>query len=179
MSLVDATALYREPDEDGTVALSLEINGRRRSVRVRPHHTLLEVLRDDLKVAGIREACGIGMCGACTVLLDGRPVSSCLLLAPLALGKSIITIEGVLGPDGELDAVQQAYVDHTAFQCSFCTPGFVLATRALLAENPAPTRAEIRDYLAGNVCRCGSYVKIEAAVLTAAARLAAARAGQA
>jgi aerobic-type carbon monoxide dehydrogenase small subunit (CoxS/CutS family) len=157
------------PDEDGTVRVELYVNGRRRPVRVKSQHTLLQVLRDDLRMAGVREACGVGMCGACTVLLDGRPVSSCLLLAPLAVGKSILTIEAVSHP---LSVIQQAYIDHTAFQCSFCTPGFVLMTHALLSENALPTSEEVREYLAGNLCRCGSYVKIEAAVLDAARRLA-------
>jgi len=175
MSLVDDTAVFGPADEDGAVRLVLQVNGERRSLRARPQHTLLQVLRDQLKLAGVREACGVGMCGACAILLDGQPVSSCLLLAPLAVGKSIVTIEGVGDPDGGLDLVQQAYLDHTAFQCSFCTPGFILATRALLAENPDPTLEDVREYLAGNLCRCGSYVKIEAAVLDAAERLAAAR----
>jgi aerobic-type carbon monoxide dehydrogenase small subunit (CoxS/CutS family) len=156
------------PDDDEAVHLALDVNGRARTLRVKSRHTLLQVLRDDLHLAGVREACGVGMCGACTVLLDGRPVSACLLLAPLAHGKHVVTIES---EDARLHVIQQAYIDHTAFQCSFCTPGFVLMTHALLTENPNPTSDEIRDYLAGNLCRCGSYVKIEAAVLDAAQRL--------
>ncbi|HLY66376.1 MAG TPA: (2Fe-2S)-binding protein, partial [Chloroflexota bacterium] len=117
----------------------------------------------------VREGCGIGMCGACTVLIDGKPVSSCLLLAPLAAGKEIITVEA-LGQE-KLHPIQQAFVDHTAFQCSYCTPGFILTTKALLEENPDPSPDEIKDYLAGNLCRCGSYVKILEAVLDAAQRL--------
>jgi aerobic-type carbon monoxide dehydrogenase small subunit (CoxS/CutS family) len=154
--------------EDEAIGLELKVNGRVRKARVKSRHTLLQVLRDDLRLAGVREACGVGMCGACTVLVNGRPVSSCLLLAPLATGKDIVTIES---EDARLRVIQQAYIDHTAFQCSFCTPGFVLMTHALLAENPHPTSFEVRDYLAGNVCRCGSYIKIEAAVLDAARRL--------
>jgi aerobic-type carbon monoxide dehydrogenase small subunit (CoxS/CutS family) len=160
-----------EPDDDGLVRVDLDVNGRWRRVSVKSQHTLLQVLRDDLHLAGVREACGVGMCGACTVLLDSRPVSSCLLLAPLAAGKSIETIEST---HPALEVIQQAYVDHTAFQCSYCTPGFVLMTHALLAENPHPSSDEVREYLAGNLCRCGSYIKIEAAVLDAARRLSSA-----
>ncbi len=165
-------AAARPVDEDGKLALSLRVNGQERRVRARAHHTLLQVLRDELGLFGAREGCGIGMCGACTVLVDGKPMSSCLLLAPLAEGKEILTVEGLEGPNGELDPIQQAYVDHTAFQCSYCTPGFILTTKALLAENPDPSIEEAREYLAGNLCRCGSYVKILDAVMDAKQRLA-------
>jgi carbon-monoxide dehydrogenase small subunit/isoquinoline 1-oxidoreductase alpha subunit/xanthine dehydrogenase YagT iron-sulfur-binding subunit len=148
----------------------LKVNGLERDVMVEPHHTLLDVLRRDFDLMGVREGCGIGMCGACTVLADGKPLSSCLLLAALAGGWELTTIEG-LSQNGELHPIQQAFVDHTAFQCSYCTPGFILSTLTLLAENPDPTAEEIRDYLSGNLCRCGSYVKILDAVLDAAQRL--------
>ena len=164
----------RPLDDEGKLRLELRVNGRVHRVRARAHHTLLEVLRDQLKLFGAREACGVGMCGACTVLLDGRPVSGCLMLAALAEGKDILTIEGLEGPDGELHLIQQVYIDHTAFQCSYCTPGFILSTKALLEEKPEATEAEVRDYLSGNLCRCGSYVKIMDAVLDARDRLAAA-----
>jgi aerobic-type carbon monoxide dehydrogenase small subunit (CoxS/CutS family) len=165
--------LEQPVDEDGKMTLTLRVNGRTQRVKARTHHTLLEVLRRELKLFGTREGCGVGMCGACTVLLDGKPVSGCLLLAPLAEGKEILTIEGLAGADGELHVIQQAYVDRTAFQCSYCTPGFILATRALLEENPTATEGEARDYLSGNLCRCGSYVKILEAVMDARDRLAA------
>ena len=127
------------------------------------------MLRKDFKLFSVREGCGIGMCGACTVLIDGKPISSCLLLAPLAAGKDITTVEA-LGQD-KLHPIQQAFVDNTAFQCSYCTPGFILTTKAFLEENPTPTADEVKEYLAGNLCRCGSYVKILDAVLDAAKRL--------
>jgi carbon-monoxide dehydrogenase small subunit/isoquinoline 1-oxidoreductase alpha subunit/xanthine dehydrogenase YagT iron-sulfur-binding subunit len=165
--------LERPVDDDGKMTVTLRVNGRTHRVKARTHHTLLEVLRRELKLFGIREGCGVGMCGACTVLLDGKPVSGCLLLAPLAEGKDIVTIEGLAGPDGELHVIQQAYIDHTAFQCSYCTPGFILTTKALLEEKPNATPDEVREYLSGNLCRCGSYVKIVDAVLDARDRLAA------
>jgi aerobic-type carbon monoxide dehydrogenase small subunit (CoxS/CutS family) len=150
--------------------IELSVNGRRRSVEPRPHETLLELLRREFGTMGVREACGIGMCGACTVEVNGRTVSSCLVLAGLADGLEVHTVEGLTGPNGELSPLQQAFVDHTAFQCSYCTPGFLMATRALLQDNPNPTEDEIRHGLAGNLCRCGSYLKIIDAVQDAAAR---------
>jgi aerobic-type carbon monoxide dehydrogenase small subunit (CoxS/CutS family) len=148
----------------------LRVNGQTRDLDVEVHDTLLEVLRSEFKLTGPREGCGIGMCGACTVLVDEKPISSCLALAALAQGREILTVEGLATGD-ELHPIQQAYVDHNAFQCSYCTPGFILSTRALLAENPNPTADEVREYLAGNLCRCGSYVKILDAVLDAARAL--------
>jgi len=150
----------RRPEESSIV---LQVNGSERHVGVLPGHTLLTVLRDRLKLLSVREGCGIGMCGACTVLIDGQPVSSCLQLASLAQGREITTVEG-LSDDGQLHPVQQAYADQTAFQCSYCTPGFVLATVGLLTDIEDPSPGEIEDYLAGNLCRCGSYVKILEAV---------------
>jgi aerobic carbon-monoxide dehydrogenase small subunit len=150
--------------------VTLQVNGFQHELAIKPHHTLLEVLRNELKLFGAREGCGIGMCGACTVLVDGKPLSSCLMLAALADRKEILTIEG-LTTNGELHPIQQAFVDNTAFQCSYCTPGFILTTKALLEEEPAPSADQVRAYLAGNLCRCGSYVKILDAVLDAAARL--------
>jgi carbon-monoxide dehydrogenase small subunit/isoquinoline 1-oxidoreductase alpha subunit/xanthine dehydrogenase YagT iron-sulfur-binding subunit len=150
--------------------VSLNVNGFEQEVMTPSHHTLLDVLRREFKLFSVREGCGIGMCGACTVLLDGVPVSSCLLLAPLAAGKKIVTVESLAEGD-KLHPIQQAFVDNTAFQCSYCTPGFILTTKTLLEENPSPTPEEIKEYLAGNLCRCGSYVKILDAVLDAAERL--------
>ena len=143
--------------------IALQINGETHTVEIDPGQTLLSVLNDKLGLVGARGSCGIGMCGACTVLVDGRPISGCLMLAVQAQGRSITTIEGLTDGD-ELHPVQQAYIDHGAFQCAYCTSGFILSTVALLEENPNPDDDTIREYLAGNLCRCGSYVNILDAV---------------
>jgi aerobic-type carbon monoxide dehydrogenase small subunit (CoxS/CutS family) len=174
MSAADPSATSTGPrpvDEDGKISLTLRVNGRDREVKARPNHTILEVLRNELRLTGPREGCGVGMCGACTVLVDGRPVSGCLWPAALAEGHELTTIEGLEGPNGELHPIQQAYVDHTGFQCSYCTPGFILATKALLAEQPDVSREDAKSYLAGNLCRCGSYVKILDSVMDARDRI--------
>ena len=146
------------------------VNGQEREVIIEPHMLLIDVLRDKLELTGTKYSCGAGDCGACTVLIDGKPSFSCLTLAVTARGKSILTIEGVA--DGnELHPIQQAFVDQGAIQCGFCTPGMILATKALLDENPDPTRDEIKTALAGNLCRCTGYVKIVDAVETAAVAL--------
>ncbi len=147
--------------------IQVTLNGEKRRLTVQTHQTLLEVLRDDLRLHGTRETCGIGVCGACTVLVNGKPLSACLLLAPQVDGCDILTIEG-LGQPGELTKIQQAFIDHNAFQCSYCTPGMVLTAKALLEENPNPTADQIKEYMAGNLCRCGSYLKIIQAIQEAA-----------
>jgi len=139
------------------------INGREMEAAVKPNQTLLEFLRDDLSLRGSVEGCGVGVCGSCTVLVEGRPVSSCLMLATNIEGKQVTTIEGLAAGD-ELDPVQQAFLDHQAFQCGYCTPGMIMATKALLCSNPRPTEEEVRDYLSGNICRCGTYAEVLAAV---------------
>ena len=139
------------------------VNGRERELSVKSNQTLLEVLRDDLRLKGTREGCSVGVCGSCTVLVDGKPVSSCLMLASNAEGREVLTIEGLVR-DGNLDPVQQAFLDHQAFQCGFCTPGMIMAVKGLLNENPKPDEAEVRDYLSGNICRCGTYVEVMAAI---------------
>lgn len=143
--------------------LSITVNGQSYHLEVDPGKTLLQLLRGDLELFGAREGCGIGMCGSCTVLLDGKPISSCLLLAYQAEGHDVITVEGLI-QDGDLHPVQQAYLEHAAFQCAYCTPGFILSTVALLEEHPHPDEATIRHYLSGNLCRCGSYKNILRAV---------------
>ena len=145
------------------MSYTLHVNGKDYALDVPAHRTLLHALRDGLGLMGAREACGIGMCGSCTVLIDGQPLSSCLLLVPQVEGRHILTVEGLADGD-QLHPVQRAYLEHNAFQCSFCTPGFILTSVALLEQNPHPSDAEIREYLAGNLCRCGAYPEILAAV---------------
>jgi aerobic carbon-monoxide dehydrogenase small subunit len=146
------------------------VNGQTHVLGMEPNKTLLEFLRDDLGLSGAREGCDTGGCGACTVLVDGRPVYSCLMLALDCRGKDVLTIEG-LAPDGALHPIQQAFVDHGAIQCGYCTPAMVLTAKALLDENPAPTEQEVREAIAGNICRCTGYVKIVEAILAAAEEL--------
>lgn len=146
-----------------TSRLTLRVNGTQHTLTGVSSRTLLEVLRDDLALGSVREGCGIGMCGTCTVLVDGRAISSCLMLAGQAEGKEILTVEGLAAGEA-LHPVQQAYLDQAGFQCAYCTPGFVLSTVALLKEHPNPDDDTIREYLAGNLCRCGSYVNILEAV---------------
>jgi len=150
-----------------TVQLAVTVNGRPRDVSVEAHHTLLEVLRVDLGLTGTKECCLVGECGACTVILDGRSVDSCLVLALETDGAAITTVEG-LARDGALDPLQTAFLDHGAAQCGFCIPGQLVSARALLRTNPHPTRAEVEDGLAGNLCRCAGYEQIIEAVLDAA-----------
>ena len=139
------------------------VNGREMEATVRANQTLLDWLRDDLHLRGTVEGCGVGVCGSCTVLIDGRAVSSCLVLATNIEGKQLTTIEG-LGHDDELDPVQHAFLEKQAFQCGYCTPGMIMATKALLSNNPHPSEEEVRDYLSGNICRCGTYAEVLAAV---------------
>ncbi len=145
------------------ITISTIVNDRRLDQTVNSHQTLLEFLRDDLALKGTVEGCGVGVCGSCTVLVDRRPVSSCLMLATNADGKRVTTIEG-LSQGGELDPVQKAFLKHQAFQCGYCTPGMIMAVKGLLASNSHPTEEQARDYLSGNLCRCGTYVEVLAAV---------------
>ncbi len=162
--MTESNATQLGSTDDGRLVIPATVNGRQVRLVARPWHTLLETLRDQEGLYGVREGCGVGMCGACTVILDGEPVSSCLVLTPAVVGREIRTVEGLAAPDGTLSDIQQAFIDHTAFQCSYCTSGFLLTASRLAEEEPDATRAEIRHYLAGNLCRCGSYVKILDAV---------------
>ncbi len=146
--------------------ISFKLNGEPVSAHVAPHHSLLEVIRN-FGLYGARESCGQGMCGCCTVNVDGLAVSSCLYLGALVDGAEVVTVEG-LSPGGSLSAVQQAFVDCGAFQCGFCTPGFVLMATQLLDRYPDPSEEQIRDYLSGNLCRCAAYPEIVQAVKMAA-----------
>ena len=157
-----------------TELLELTVNGHAEAIAARPEATLIDVLRNEFKLFGVREACGIGICGACTVTVDGRQVSACLMLAGQAAGREVETVEA-LSSDGALHPIQAAFLANNAFQCSYCTPGFLMATRELLANDADPSPDAVRHYLAGNLCRCGSYLKIEAAVLEAAERMRAAQ----
>ena len=145
------------------IAITTKINGREQTVEVYPNQTLLEFLRDELKLKGAVEGCSVGVCGSCTVLIDGKPISSCLTLASNIEGKEITTIEG-LSQNGDLDPVQQAFLKHQAFQCGFCTTGMIMAVKGLLNVHPHPTEQQARDYLSGNLCRCGTYKEVLAAV---------------
>ena len=145
------------------IAITSTINGRLQNVAVQASQTLLDFLRDDLKLKGAAEGCGVGVCGSCTVLLDDKPVSSCLMLASNIESKKVITIEG-LSQGGPLDPVQQAFLKHQAFQCGYCTSGMIMAVKGLLAAHPHPSEEQARDYLSGNLCRCGTYTEVLAAV---------------
>ena len=148
--------------------IELTVNGIQHHLRVRPNELLLNVLRERLELTGSKYGCGIGECGACTVLLNGKPELACLVLAIAADGSEVLTVEGLQGPDGELDPSQEAFIEHNGFQCGYCTPGILMMIRNLLQENPSPTEDEIRDHLKGNRCRCTGYASITRAVMSCA-----------
>ena len=150
--------------------IELRVNEENYEVEIEPRRTLLEVLRNTLGLTGAKEACDTGDCGACTVIIEGKPVVSCLTLAIEAQGKEILTIEG-LAKHGLVHPLQQAFVEHGAIQCGFCTPGMIMAAKGLLDEIPKPSEAEVRRGIAGNLCRCTGYAKIVAAILAASQEL--------
>ncbi len=150
--------------------VKLNVNEEIHQVEVKPHWTLLHVLRDVIGLKGVKNGCSEGECGACTVLVDGKAVHSCVMLAAQAEGKRITTIEN-LAKDGKLHPIQEEFINGGAIQCGFCTPGMIMTAKALLDENPNPTEQEVREYLSGNLCRCTGYVKIVDAVLRAAKRM--------
>jgi aerobic-type carbon monoxide dehydrogenase small subunit (CoxS/CutS family) len=146
--------------------LAFRVNGRSEKLQIEDADTLLEVLRDQLKLWSVREGCGVGACGTCTVLMDGKPVSSCLLLGRRAEGREVVTVEGISSQD-RYDPVQEAFIEQRALQCGYCTPGFILSVKALLDEKPAPSDEEVREFLCGNLCRCAGYADILRAVRVA------------
>jgi carbon-monoxide dehydrogenase small subunit len=149
------------------VPIDVTVNGRKRVVDVAAHHTLLDVIRDDLDLTGTKECCVVGECGACTVLVDGKSMNSCLMLAAEVDGAEIVTVEG-LAVGGKLSALQKAFLDNGAAQCGFCIPGQLVSAQALLDTVPHPTADQVHEALAGNLCRCAGYEQITAAVLAAA-----------
>lgn len=155
---------FRGPD---AVDVALQVNGRRAGVRVRPVRSLLDTLRDDLGLTGTKKVCNEGDCGACTVLIDGRPAYSCITLAIACEGRAVETIEGIT-QDGKLHPVQEAFIAHDAYQCGFCTPGQVMSVVGLLRANGSPSAEDVKRAIAGNLCRCGAYTNIVAAGVTAA-----------
>lgn len=152
--------------------VQLKVNGRIEDVYVEPSWSLARVLREQLGLTGSKIGCEAGDCGTCTILLDGKAVKSCIYPVMKARGKDILTIEGLVRENGALHPLQQAFIDHFAFQCGYCTPGMILAAKALLDENPRPTEEEVKEGLRGNLCRCTGYNKIVEAVMAAADKLA-------
>jgi xanthine dehydrogenase YagT iron-sulfur-binding subunit len=153
-----------------TIAVELEVNGTRRRLELEPRATLLDTLRERLGLHGTKKGCDHGQCGACTVHIDGRRVVSCLTLAAQASGRHVTTIEGVAAANGQLHPMQQAFLDHDALQCGYCTPGQIMSAIACVAEGHAGSADEIREYMSGNLCRCGAYVGIVAAIQDVASR---------
>lgn len=151
------------------LTVALDVNGRRHEVNIDARTTLLDLLREHLELTGAKKGCNSGECGACTVHLNGRRVNGCMVLAASAAGAEVMTIEG-LAENGKLHPVQQAFIDHDAFQCGFCTPGQVMSAVALLREGHATSSSEIREWMSGNLCRCASYPQIAAAVAAAASQ---------
>ena len=147
--------------------IKLNVNGVEETVMIEPWWSLARVLREEIHLTGTKIGCETGDCGTCTVLINGKAIKSCLYLAMKARGKDILTIEGLKGQNGELHVIQKAFIEHFAIQCGYCTPGMILTAKALLNENPSPTKAKVEKELAGNLCRCTGYVKIVEAVLAA------------
>ena len=164
MSLpLNAAGQPKSDETPNTVSTNFRVNGTQHSLAVDPRSTLLDVLRDHLDLTGSKKGCDQGQCGACTVLIDGRRVLSCLTLAVMMDGASVTTIEG-LAKDGTLHPLQQAFIDHDAFQCGYCTPGQICSAAGLIAEGKAKTPEQIRELMSGNICRCGAYTNIIAAI---------------
>jgi len=161
-----ANGLSRNSDRQ-TIPVSFTLNGRLQEIDVEPHELLLDVVRDRLGLTGAKRSCDVQVCGACTLLVDGRPVSACTTLAFEVRGRSVMTIEG-MADDGKLHPLQQAFIDHGGFQCGFCTPGMLLAAKALLDEIPNPSEEQLKHFMHGNLCRCTGYKKIIESIMAAA-----------
>jgi len=144
--------------------IRLVVNGETYEILVEPNDLLLNILRDELGLTGVKYSCGIGQCGSCTVFVNGEPILSCLTLAVAVDGAEILTIEGLGRPDGTLDRLQESFLDHSAIQCGFCTPGMILMGKDLLRKNPNPSESEIREHIKGNICRCTGYTSIIRAI---------------
>jgi aerobic-type carbon monoxide dehydrogenase small subunit (CoxS/CutS family) len=152
------------------IPLMLKVNGEEYDIYISPNRTLLEVLREDLELTGTKEGCGEGACGSCTLLCNGFPIRSCLTLAAEVQGAEITTVEGLREKDGQLDLLQQSFIDHGAVQCGFCTPGMLMSAKAFLNRNPNPSESDIRMGISGNICRCTGYTKIVDAIMDVAKR---------
>ena len=164
-----AKAMTRHSDAQ-SIPVSFTLNGRLQEIEVEPHELLLDVVREQLGLTGAKRSCDVQVCGACTLLVDGRPVSACTTLAFEVRGRSVLTIEG-LAQDGKLHPLQEAFIEHGGFQCGFCTPGMILAAKALLDENPNPSEAELKHFMHGNICRCTGYKKIIESIMAAAKKM--------
>jgi carbon-monoxide dehydrogenase small subunit len=157
-----------------SIPVSFTLNGRPQEIEVEPHELLLDVVRERLGLTGAKRSCDVQVCGACTLLVDGRPVSACTMLAFEVRERSVLTIEG-LAEDGKLHPLQEAFIEHGGFQCGFCTPGMILAAKALLDENPSPTEDQLKHFMHGNICRCTGYKKIIESIIAAAKQMRSAR----
>ena len=164
-----AHGLSRNSDGQ-TIPVSFTLNGRLQEIDVEPHELLLDVVRDRLGLTGAKRSCDVQVCGACTLLVDGRPVSACTTLAFEVRGRSVMTIEG-MADDGKLHPLQQAFIEHGGFQCGFCTPGMLLAAKALLDEIPNPSEEQLKHFMHGNLCRCTGYKKIIESIMAAAKQM--------
>ena len=164
-----APATRRHADTQA-IPVSFTLNGRLQEIDVEPHELLLDVVRERFGLTGVKLSCDVQVCGACTLLVDGRPVSACTTLAFEVRGRSVMTIEG-LADNGKLHPLQQAFIEHGGFQCGFCTPGMILAAKALLDENPNPSEAELKHFMHGNLCRCTGYKKIIESIMAAAKKM--------
>jgi len=164
-----AKAMSRRSDAQ-SIPVSFTLNGRLQEIDVEPHELLLDVVREKFGLTGVKRSCDVQVCGACTLLVDGRPVSACTTLAFEVRGRSVLTIEGLADGD-KLHPLQQAFIEHGGFQCGFCTPGMILASKALLDENPNPTEDELKHFMHGNLCRCTGYKKIIESIMAAAKKM--------